>query len=172
MNAAQKLLALATIALAAGAQAQTIERMKMTDGDLNCQQIFTEIKQMDAVIAQANSAPAAAAPADNGVGQQVAGAVAQQAVAQVAARSGFGGLFGGGGSSAGSLLGGGGGGGGLGGLFGGMAQQAAQQAVAQAAAPAPAAPAGNPALAQQASGRKEHLTGLFLGKQCKMSDVK
>ncbi|MFM2112932.1 MAG: hypothetical protein RLZZ271_1592 [Pseudomonadota bacterium] len=170
MKAAHKILALTAIAFAASAQAQNIERMKMTDGDLNCQQIFTEIKQMDTVIAQANAAPAAAAPADNGVGQQVAGAVAQQAVAQVAARSGFGGLFGGGGGGAGSLLGGGGGGG-LGGLFGGMAQQAAQQAVQQAAAPAPAAPAGNPVLAQQAAGRKEHLTGLFLGKQCKMSEV-
>lgn len=172
MKFVQPLIAILACASALGAQAQTIERMKMTDGDLNCQQIFTEIKQMDVLIAQANAAPAAATPsAENAAAQQVAGAVAQQAMAQVAARSGFGGLFGGGGSSASSLLGGGGGG--LGGLFGGMAQQAAQQAVAQAAAPAPAAaPAGNPALAQQAAGRKEHLTGLFLGKQCKMSDVK
>jgi hypothetical protein len=165
MKFVQPLFAILACAAALDAQAQTIERMKMTDGDLNCQQIFTEIKQMDVLIAQANAAPAAAAPsAENAAAQQVAGAVAQQAMAQVAARSGFGGLFGGGGgSSASSLLGGGGGG--LGGLFGGMAQQAV--------APAPVAvPAGNPALAQQAAGRKEHLTGLFLGKQCKMSDVK
>lgn len=156
-------LALAALAVVAAmsAQAQNIERMKMTDGDLTCQQMFDEIKMMDMMAAQANAQPQqAAAPADNGVGSQVAGAVAQQALAQVAARSGgFGGLFGGGG----------GGGGGLGGLFGGLAQQAAQQAAAPAPAPAPT---GNPMLAQQAAGRKEHLTGLFLGKGCKMTDVR
>ena len=165
----RKQLALVTFtALAAmSAQAQNIERMKMTDGDLTCQQMFDEIKMMDMVAAQASAQPQqAAAPADNGVGSQVAGAVAQQAVAQVAARSGFGGLFGGG--STGGMLGGNSGGG-LGGLFGGLAQQAVQQAAAPAPAPAPT---GNPMLAQQAAGRKEHLTGLFLGKGCKMSDVR
>lgn len=162
MHISRKLASLtALILVAAAAQSQTIERMKMTDGDLTCQQIFTEIKQMDSVIAQANAAPAPAPAADNAVGSQVAGAVAQQALGMAAARTGgLGGL--------GGMFGGSGGGGGLGGLFGGIAQQAVQQAVAPAPA---AAPAGNPALGQQAAGRKEHLTGLFLGKQCKMSDV-
>jgi hypothetical protein len=146
-----QLTALALAALACttmqSVQAQNIERMKMTDGDLTCQQMFDEIKLMDMMAAQANAQAAAPqAAADNGVGSQVAGAVAQQAVAQVAARGGFGGLF------------------------GGLAQQAAQQAVT--APPPAAAPAGNPMLAQQAAGRKEHLTGLFLGKGCKMSDVR
>jgi hypothetical protein len=156
----QTLILLAAGTLAVAAQAQTIERMKMTDGSLTCQQMFDEIKMMDSVIAQANAQPAAApAAADNAVAGQVAGAVAQQALAQVAARSGgFGGFGGFGGGS-----------GGLGGLFNNMAQQAVQQATAPAPA---AAPAGNPALAQQAAGRKEHLTGMFLGKNCKMTDVK
>jgi hypothetical protein len=155
-------LALATIAVLAAmtAQAQTIERMKMTDGDLTCQQMYDEIKLMDMMAAQSAAQPAAAAPApsqDNQVGAQVAGAVAQTAVAHAAARGGWG-------------WGGGSAGGALGGLFGGLAQAAAQQQ-AQAPAPAPAA-TGNPALAAQAAGRKEHLTGLFLGKSCKMSDMR
>jgi len=167
MKSAQPLIAVLVCAAAIGAQAQTIERMKMTDGDLTCQQIYTEIKQLDNVIAQANAQPQAAAPApDNTVANQVAGAVAQQAATQVSAR--LGGFLGGGGG--GGLFGGVGASTPLGNLFGSAAQQVAQQAVA-APAPAPAQ-LGNPALAQQAAGRKEHLTGLFLGKQCKMSDVK
>lgn len=158
---AQTLAILALMAAAATcAQAQTIERMKMTDGDLTCQQMYDEIKMMDMMAAQAAAQPAAAAPApsqDNQVGAQVAGAVAQTAVAHAAARSGWGW----GAGSAGSALGG---------LFGGLAQAAAQQQ-AQAPAPAPAA-MGNPALAAQAAGRKEHLTGLFLGKSCKMSEMR
>jgi hypothetical protein len=155
-------LALAALLLATtSAQAQTIERMKMTDGDLSCQQMVDEIKLMDMMAAQANAQPAAQpqqAQPENNVGAQVAGAVAQQAVVHAAARGGFGG-FGGFGGSAGSALGG---------LFGGLAQAAATPQ----APPPQAAPAGNPMLAQQAAGRKEHLTGLFLGKGCKMSDVR
>jgi hypothetical protein len=156
-------LALAALLLATtSVQAQTIERMKMTDGDLTCQQMVDEIKLMDMMAAQANAQPQqvqqAQAP-DNNVGAQVAGAVAQQAIAQAAARGGFGG-FGGFGSSAGSALGG---------MFGGLVAQAA---AAPQAPPPQAAPAGNPMLAAQAAGRKEHLTGLFLGKGCRMSDVR
>jgi hypothetical protein len=154
--------AICALTLTGVAQAQTIDRMKMTDGDLTCQQMVDEIKLMDMMAAQAATAPAAAPQAaapDNNVGAQVAGAVAQQAVAQAAARGGFGG-FGGFGGSAGSALGG---------LFGGLAQAAATQ---PAAPPPQAAPAGNPMLAQQAAARKEHLTGLFLSKGCKMSNMR
>ena len=155
--------------------AQTIERVKMTDNDLNCQATYTEITQMDGYIqrsSQIGVAPAAAAPvADAGpsVGGQVAGAVAQTALAGAVARSG-GGMFGGGGG----LFGGGGGG--LGGLFGNLAQAAAQngiasqQAAPQAVAAAPAAQ-GNPQLMASAQARKDHLTGLFLNKGCKMADI-
>lgn len=153
-----------------------IERVKMTDNDLSCQQAYNEITQMDGVIARANqpvaAAPVAAAPVDPNAGQgaavagAVAGAVAQQAIANAAVRSGYG--FGGGF-------------GGLGGLFGGLAQQAAaqqaaQQATAQQMAQQQAVQqAGqqqaNAQLAQQAQGRKDHLTGLFLSKGCKMSEI-
>ena len=47
-------LALAACSLALSAVAQTIERVKMTDNDLSCQQIYGEIIQMDGVIAKAN----------------------------------------------------------------------------------------------------------------------
>jgi hypothetical protein len=156
------------------AQAQTIERVKMTDNDLSCQQIYGEIGQMDGVIAKANLATGTAAPAATpgsdpsaqAAGAAVAGAVATQAIGQVAARTGFGGF------------GGFGGGGGLGGLFGNVAQAAAntavqqQQAAAAQQQQAAAAQAQQSAmLQQQAQGRKEHLTSLFLSKGCKMSDI-
>ena len=39
--------------------AQTIERMRLTDGDLSCTQIFAEVQQMDTMIKIMGSAPAA-----------------------------------------------------------------------------------------------------------------
>lgn len=168
-------LALAACSLALSAVAQTIERVKMTDNDLSCQQIYGEIIQMDGVIAKANqpalpgtAVPGGAPTADNSAASAaaagVAGAVAQQALGQAVARSGFGGF--------------GGFGGGLGNMFGniaaGAAQQQAQQAVTQQTAvqQAAAAQAQQGALqSQQAQARKEHLTGLFLSKGCKMADI-
>ncbi len=145
--------------------AQTIDRVKVTDNDLNCQQIYGEIIQMDGVIARAAQA-APAAVADNSVaanaGSQMAGAVAQSALANVVARSGgsFGGF------------------GGLGNMFGGIAQQITQGATAQQAANSGAAQQQaataqqNQALqGQQAQARKDHLTGMFLSKGCKMGDI-
>ena len=148
-------IAFAAALVGAGVQAQTIERVRMTDNDLNCQQIYNETVQMDAIMARA-SQPAMP------VAAQVAGAVAQAAVVNSAARSGFGGFgnFGGG-----SLLGG---------LLGGVAQQAAtnnaQQQMANQQVAAQQAQQ-NGLLAQQAQGRKEHLTGMFLSKGCKMADI-
>lgn len=160
--------------LAVSAQAQNIERVKMTDNDLSCKQIFAEIGQMDGMIARANQPVAVATqpPAgagDNGqaaaIGAGVAGAVAQTAIARSGGFGGFGGF-------------GGGLGGGLGGMFGGIAQQAMnsqaqqQQQAAQAAAQQAQMQAQqNQMVGQQAQGRKEHLTGMFLSKGCKMSDV-
>ncbi|MES2912483.1 MAG: hypothetical protein V4718_13885 [Pseudomonadota bacterium] len=147
--------------------AQNIERVKMTDNDLNCQQIYTEITQMDSLIAKAGQAApgvqVASADSGSNVGGQVAGAVAQQAMATAVAQNpgAFGSMFGG-----------------LGGMFGSLANMAAQQASAQQAAAAGAAQQqaaqaqqNNALMAQQAQGRKEHLTGMFLSKGCKMSDV-
>ncbi len=177
------------------ASAQNIDRVRMTDNDMSCQNMYDELKIMDSVINSGGAIPQAAGaapanPAAAAVGNQVVGAVAQQALGQVAARSGLGGLFGGGGAAAntgggvagalGGLFGGGGapaaasGGGGLGGLFGNVLGQVAQNAIAQQQAAPPAAPVAqvNPALVPQAQARKEHLTGMFLGKPCKVSDIK
>ena len=159
-------LLLLLLAASAGVSAQTpIERVKLTDNDLTCQQVYGEITQMDAVIGRANQPVAAAPVADPSAGQgaavagAVAGAVAQQAMVNAAARSGFG--FGGFGGGAGAI----------GGLFGGLAQQAvAQQAAGQQAAAAAGAQLAAQQ-GQQAQGRKDHLTGLFLSKGCKMSDI-
>jgi hypothetical protein len=144
---------------AVSAHAQTIERVKMSDNDLSCQQVYDEIKQMEAVATRV-SAPAATAAADpaagnSAVGAQMAGAVAQQALAT----SGFGGF---------------GGLGGFGGMLSGLVQAAgAQQAQQQAAAQQSGALQAqqNAVLLQQAQGRKEHLTTVFLSKGCKMSEV-
>lgn len=161
------LIFLTTLALGCCvAQAQTIERVRMTDNDLTCQQIYTETVQMDAIVARAAQPVAPTAVADPNANvnatAQVAGAVAQAAVINSAARSGFGGF--------GSI----GGGSFLGGLLGGVAQQAAtsnaQQQVANQQLAAQQAQQ-NALLSQQAQGRKEHLTTLFLGKGCKLADV-
>ncbi|MDP2034659.1 MAG: hypothetical protein Q8K29_14720 [Polaromonas sp.] len=148
-------IAAALVLCAASAHAQTIERVKMSDNDLNCQQVYDEIRQMEAVMTRV-SAPATAAAdpaaAPSAVGAQMAGAVAQQALAT----SGFGGF------------------GGLGGMLSGLVQAAgAQQAQQQAAAQQSGALQAqqNAVLMQQAQGRKEHLTTVFLSKGCKMSDV-
>ena len=63
--------------LATLAQAQTIERVRMTDNDLSCQQTYNETGQMDAVVARASqpAAPVVAVADPNAnVGSQVAGA--------------------------------------------------------------------------------------------------
>jgi len=147
-------------ALLTSVHAQTIERVKMTDNDHNCQQIFQEIGQMDGLISKSASPVAATQTAQasnsSGMATGVVGAVAQEAVA----RSGFGAF------------------GGLGGMFGGIAQSLAQGVAAQQSAQASAiqqqaaqAQQNQALVGQQAQGRKEHLTGLFLSKGCKMSDV-
>lgn len=270
-------LAMAVLASLAclAAHAQTIERMRLTDGDLNCAQMYAEVQQMDTMIKVMGSMPAAptAPPAYAGAGQypgaipanapagqqlnaitgvlgnggtandqtrqlmlmsndpkvraqandpmvvaqvqamlanpqaavalqraqaggvssasmqnsmnllgaaqmaannaQQAGVGAAAAPAPSTAQNALGSLFGalaargnsGGGSQAAA------------GLFGSfLGQQQAPQAAPQPmAAPAPiaaqAVPAGGGQIVAQAQARKDHLTGLFLSKGCKLSDV-
>ncbi len=147
-------------------QAQNIERVRMTDNDLSCQQMYSETVQMDAVVARASQPVQSAAVADpnanTNTAVQVAGAVAQVAVVQSAARSGFGGF---GNIGGGSLFGG---------LLGGVAQQAANNNAQQQLANQQVATQQvqqNALLGQQAQGRKEHLTTLFLSKGCKLADI-
>ncbi|MEN9539146.1 MAG: hypothetical protein RLZZ126_1381 [Pseudomonadota bacterium] len=242
------------LAVAGSALAQTIERMKLTDGELSCTQLYAEVQQMDTAIqlsappagAVAMPAPAVTAPAapaaDSGglaallggmmapggaaaglapgasgvpvgaladpsvqravararaagysdaqintylqlgaaragypvgaaalVGGQVAAAPAPVAAAPASA---FGGLFGAL-AGRGAQVGGAGSVAAAGGLFGTLTQAAP----APVAAPAPQAmpvvqPAPGGGLAAQAQARKEHLTGLFLNKGCKLADVR
>ncbi len=54
----------AIVCCVGGVSAQTIERMRLTDGDLSCTQIYAEVQQMDTMIKVMGSAPAPApAPA-------------------------------------------------------------------------------------------------------------
>ena len=142
----------------------------MTDGDLTCQQLYAETVDMDAVMAKNKLAPGAV-PAAGSTTSQTAG-VATQAegvanIAQGAATiSAYTGSFGGFGafSSLGSLIGGA-----AKMAQGSAAQQAATDAVAQQKAIAE-----QQAMTQmtgQAQARKEHVTGLFLSKGCKMSEI-
>ncbi|MET0311654.1 MAG: hypothetical protein ABW051_06350, partial [Burkholderiaceae bacterium] len=51
------------VAAATGAAAQAIERIRLTDNDLNCTQIYAEVQQMESLIGMAGSAtPANIAP--------------------------------------------------------------------------------------------------------------
>lgn len=173
MKTAYQAAALLTFA-SLGAYAQTIERVKMTDGDLSCQQIYVETVDMDSIIAK-NKPASGATPATGGVtASQVAG-VATQAegaanIAQGAATiSAYSGGFGGFGAAMGLSS--------LGSLLGGAAKIAQGSASQQAAADAVTqqkAVAEQQAMAQivgQAQARKEHVTSLFLSKGCKMSDI-
>lgn len=131
----------------ATAHAQTpepIERVRITDNELSCQQIFDERGGMDKVIAEAKQAQS------SGQTTATAGQAAGVA-AEVASRTGLFGALGG-----------------LGGhLFGtvasktaaNMAEQQGQQGAVQAAE-----------REKQAMGRKEHLTSVFLAKGCSASD--
>jgi hypothetical protein len=131
----------------ATAHAQTldpIERVRITDNDLSCQQIFDERGGMDKVIAEAKQAQSSSQT--TATAGQAAGVAAE-----VASRTGIFGALGG-----------------LGGhLFGtvasktaaNVAEQQGQQGAVQAAE-----------REKQALGRKEHLTSVFLAKGCSASD--
>lgn len=66
MMTIQPLYLAALLCCAGAVSAQTIERMRMTDGDLSCTQIFAEVQQMDTMIKVMGSAPAPASAAPAG----------------------------------------------------------------------------------------------------------
>ena len=165
-----------TIALLTGvsitAYAQTIERIKMTDNELSCQQIYGESAAMEVIITTAGqqNADALAAQASQAVAAAQSAQTAQNAAVATNTALGIAARFGGFG--------------GFGGLFGSAAQSAAQlatdQQTASALQQAAAIPVAQGAVAaqpaqnlqgQQAQARKEHLTSLFLSKGCKMSEI-
>lgn len=145
MPTKSKLLAAlsATVMSLAHAQAP-IERVKLTDNDLSCRQIFDERESMDKLIGEARAAQS------SGQTTATAGQAAGVA-AEVASRTG---LFG-------SL-------GGLGGhLFGTVASKTAANVAEQTGQQGAVAAAERE---KQALGRKEHLTQLFLSKGCSAAD--
>lgn len=257
-----------SVAAVAGASAQTIERVRLTDNDLTCTQIYAEAQQMDSLMAIARSSPAAptaavaapvavapslfpapaapvgmsaqhqqvqqmmlmsndprvrAAASDPAMVAQTAAMLqnpqmaaaaqraaaagvnqgyvqnqlmAAQAVQQAAQHNnaaaalsapGAGQAYAQAGGLAGVLnsgmaaQGSGGNAAGIAGMFGALAgamasRNAAPAPVAQPAPqpmpqPAAAAPAAANNLGLQAQARKDHLTGMFLSKGCRLSDV-
>jgi len=126
------------------ANAQNIERIKITDNDLNCRQIHDELGAMDKAIADAKQAQASA---DTTTTAGQVGGVA----AEVASRSG---LFGQ-----------------VGGLFGHIAGTVAAKTAANVTEQTGKQGAQQSAEREkQALARKEHLTSVFIGRGCKASD--
>lgn len=126
-------------------QLPPIERIKVTDNEMNCAQMHAETVAMDKAIADAK------AVADSGSRTAVAGQAGNVA-AEVAGRTG---LFGS-----------------LGGVAGALFGQAAAQTAAGVAAQSGQQTAQQAAeRSRQALARKEHVTALFLGRGCKASDL-
>jgi hypothetical protein len=127
--------------------AQSIERMKLTDGDLTCPQIYAEVGEMEKVmgIAKDDKSASANTSAAAGMTQQATG-VAVHAAAMSGSMGAAVGL-----AQAAPLLG----------LFGNVAKAAADSKEKESAE-----------RMADAKARKEHLTGLFVSKGCKLSDVR
>lgn len=142
------LFALLLSAPAVGAWGQApspIDRIKPGDGELSCAQIHAEIDQMERIVVEAQES-------ESKDRRSATTAGATSTVAEVAGRTGLFGAFGG---VAGALLG---------------------QAAAQAGAGAVQKSAQDSAQrmadrARQGAARKEHLTTLFLARECKQSDL-
>lgn len=140
----QRLFQAAVIATILGGNAWAqdnapIERIRMTDNELSCGQIYGESQKMDKVIAEASNSQSTNQSA--GVVANVAGQAATSGVlGGFASRVPFGGLFG-----------------------QAMASGAQQVAANNAQASAERT--------QQASARKQHLTSMFLAKNCKLSEL-
>ena len=126
------------------ANAQNMERIKITDNDLNCRQIHDELGAMDQAVADAKQAQASS------VNTATAGQVGGVA-AEVASRTG---LFGQ-----------------VGGLFGHIAGTVASKTAANVTEQTGKQGAQqNADREKQALARKEHMTSTFLAKGCKSSD--
>lgn len=146
MNSRAVLITIAAFTLAASAmQANAIDRIKITDSELSCIQLYTEIGEMDTLLGTAkdsrDASSSAATTAD--IASKSTG-VAVHAAASAGSYGAAMGL-----AQAAPFIG----------LFGNVAkgvaaekEKAASEEVADAKA------------------RKEHLTGLFISKSCKASE--
>lgn len=134
-----------TALLCFGANAQNIERIRITDNDLSCRQVHDELGAMDKVIADAKQAQASSET--TATAGQVGGVAAE-----VASRTG---LFGQ-----------------VGGLFGHIAGTVAAKTAANVTEQSGKQGAQQSAdREKQALARKEHLTSIFLSRGCKSSDL-
>ncbi len=145
MQRAVTTLLLCTLGAAAHAQAP-IERIKVTDNDLTCRQIHTEIGEMDKLVAASQQSRDTAQ--NVATGAEVA-SVAAPVAAQAAAVSG----------SLGAAVG-----------LARLAPFANLFGTAAKAAGTQQAGAAQDRL-QAATGRKDHLAALFLNKGCKTADL-
>jgi len=122
-----------------------IDRVKITDNELSCGQIHGEIGEMDKLAAESKAVEEKQRTSATAAG-------AAGTAAEVAGRTG---LFGA-----------------LGGLTGHLIGQVATQTAAGAVQQSSAQSAQQASeRARQAQARKEHLTSLFLAKDCKASDL-
>lgn len=135
-----------TLALPVAVCAQTIERVKLSDTELSCQQIYGEIGEMDAIMGTArDSRDASTTTATTaGLTQQATG-VAAQAAAMSGSYGAAIGL-----AQAAPLLG----------LFGSATKAVAENKQKESAE-----------RLSEAKARKERLTELFVSKPCKLSEV-
>lgn len=122
-----------------------IDRIRMTDNELSCAQIHAEAGDMERIISEAKAA-------EDKQRTSATAAGAAGTAAEIAGRTGLFGAFGGI----------------TGALFGQAATQTAANVVQQSSAQSAQQAAER---AKQAAARKEHLTGLFLAKECKASDL-
>ena len=126
-------------------QPAPIDRVKITDNQLSCAQIYGEVGEMDKVVATAQAA------GESGSNTAMAGSAANVA-AEVAGRTGLFGQFGG---LAGSLFGKA-----AAQTAAGVVQQSGQQTAQQSAE-----------RVKQAVARKEYLTSVFIARGCKTTDL-
>jgi hypothetical protein len=192
LGAGAALAAVMALAPQASKAQQTIERVKLTDNDLSCQQMYAEAQQMDTTMAlagpslpivgatpSATAAPAAVvpggaltlaqmhAPTAALATQQGLSAQYQQQIANNMAAAQQNGRH----SAAPSPAQASGLAGALGaGMLGSLLAGTGAAAAAPAMAPAPVQASGG-SLGAQARARKDHLTGLFLSRGCKLSEV-
>jgi hypothetical protein len=131
--------------LAMAQQPGPIDRVKITDNELSCAQIHGEIGQMEKIQAESSTA------ADKSKTSATAASAAGTA-AEIAGRTGLFGALGGV----------------TGALFGQVTTQTAAGAVQQTSAQSAQQAAER---SKQAQARKEHLTSIFLAKDCKASDL-
>jgi hypothetical protein len=192
LGACATLAVVMALASQAAKAQQTIERVKLTDNDLSCQQMYAEAQQMDTTMALAgpglpvvSAAPAATAtpvavvpggaltlaqmhaPTAALATQQGLSAQYQQQIANNMAAAQQNGRN----SAAPSPAQPSGLAGALGtGMLGSLLARTGAAAAAPATVPAPVQAAGA-GLGAQARARKDHLTGLFLSRGCKLSEM-